>query len=120
MAPQTGRLSDLTPETQDLEKVEPNTVWAFAQLRRFRFGFVTVRHANLVGLIRISCPFTHRWNAIRGRVVPHLSLAISRLPGAPKVGTGPRGLDRLRVSAEFFSNPIGDGTHRERWRPRHP
>jgi hypothetical protein len=57
------RRGDLTPETQHFKEEETNPAWAFAQLCRLGFGFMTVSHANLVGLIRIPRPPTHRPNA---------------------------------------------------------
>ena len=68
VAPRSDRRSDLASEAQDLEEVKPNPVWALAQLRCFGFGLVTVRHADLVGLIRITRPSTHPSQVIGGRI----------------------------------------------------
>ena len=63
MGPLTYGRGDLTPETQQFEEEESNPVWAFAQLRRFGFGLMTVSHANLVGLVRIPRPSAHAQDA---------------------------------------------------------
>ena len=63
MASLFDRRGHLTPETQHFEEEESHSVRAFAQLRRLGLGFVTVSHANLVGLIRIPRLSTHKWNA---------------------------------------------------------
>lgn len=42
----TRRRNDLTPETQYSEEEKPNPVGAFAQLRRFGLGLMTVSDEN--------------------------------------------------------------------------
>jgi hypothetical protein len=64
MAALTRLRSDLTPEAQHSEEKEADPVWAFAQLRRLGLGFMTVSHADLVGLIRIPCSSSHPQNPI--------------------------------------------------------
>ena len=73
------RRGDLTPETQHFKEEETNPAWAFAQLCRLGFGLVTVSHANLVGLIRIPRPSTHRPNATGERFLPYPLSALSRV-----------------------------------------
>jgi hypothetical protein len=63
MASLICRRWDLTSETQNFEEEQSDPVRRFAQLRRLSVGFVTVSHANLVGLIRVPRPSTHLLNA---------------------------------------------------------
>ena len=64
------RRAGLTLKTQHFEEEESNPAWAFAQLRCFGFGLVTVSHTNLVSLIRISRPSAHRPNVTGEAFLP--------------------------------------------------
>ena len=85
MASLIGRRGDLTPETENFEEEQSDPVRTFAQLRRLGVGLVTVSHANLVGLIRISRPSTHPSNATGERFLTH---SFGSLQSAPERRVG--------------------------------
>jgi hypothetical protein len=81
------RRSDLAAQTEQFEDEEPNPVGAFPQLRCLGLRFVTVGHPNLVGLIGVPRPSTHRQNGTRTMAVGALTSALPRLENPCQVPT---------------------------------